>query len=104
LGTAGFSISLAVNALVTMMLVGRIWMFMRQSRDVLAPGHSTYLHPIISMLIESGVFILAAQMCWVIFFKLQTPPWYLIGGPITMIYGITPTLVTARVALGKTYE
>ncbi|KIJ51799.1 hypothetical protein M422DRAFT_26522 [Sphaerobolus stellatus SS14] len=104
LGTAGFSISLAVNALVTMMLVGRIWTFMRQSRDVLATGHSTYLHPTISILIECGVFTLAAQMCWVIFFKLQTPPWFMIGGPLTMIYGITPTLVATRVALGKTYE
>ncbi|KIJ48203.1 hypothetical protein M422DRAFT_28468 [Sphaerobolus stellatus SS14] len=104
LGTAGFSISLAVNAIVTMILVGRIWMLMRQSRDVLTTGHSTYLHPIMLLLIESGVFTLAGQMCWVIFFKLQTPPWFIIGGPLTMIYGITPTLLAARVALGKTYE
>jgi len=59
---------------------------MRQSQRELSAGHSTYLHPIIAMLIESGMLMLAAQMAWVIVFKLKSPSFYMLAGPMVMIY------------------
>lgn len=86
LGTAGFSLSLVVNVLVTTTLVGRLLTFMRQTREVFPTTHHSYLNPILAVLIESGMLMLAAQMAYVIVFKLNTSPFWLLEGPIVMIY------------------
>ncbi|KAF8164323.1 hypothetical protein BJ912DRAFT_935017 [Pholiota molesta] len=62
------------------------------------------LRPLISIFIESGMLTFFSQLTWVVLFQLQDTGFNSIAGPGTMIYGITPTLVLVRVAMGRSYE
>lgn len=89
LGTAGFSLSLAANALVTVILVGGIWRTIRQTRKFLPTHTKVYtasLHPIGTMFIQSGILMVVAQTVYVLFFKLNTSPFWMVEGPVVMIY------------------
>ncbi|KDR77496.1 hypothetical protein GALMADRAFT_138599 [Galerina marginata CBS 339.88] len=108
LGVGSFSISLCVNAVVTSLLVLKI---VRLHRELASGGPRTRgmyeLRPLISIIIESGMFTLVAQTLWVVFVQLESdgnPGFGAIIGPTTMIYGITPTLVLVRAAAGRSYN
>ena len=85
IGTLSFSLSLAVNAILSGLLVFKI------AKTALALGDSrgrgmTDMRPIISMLVESGLIFFMAQLVWVVCFTVESVGFYLVGGPITMIY------------------
>jgi hypothetical protein len=103
-----FSISLCVNAVVTGLLVLKI---VRIHRELVSIGPRTRgmynLRPLISIIIESGMFTFVAQTLWVVFVRLESDGntgFGAVDSPTTMIYGITPTLVLVRAAMGRSYD
>ena len=89
MGVASFSLSLTVNTIVTGLLVLKLVLLHREIRRSL-PDSSTHkgydLLPVISVLIESGMFTFIGQLVWVVLFRLQSPGFNAVGSPITMIY------------------
>jgi hypothetical protein len=106
-GDLSFSLSLAVNAIITGLLVFKIAKASRALRNSLARAPRRALNdfrPLVSMLVESGIALFAIQMVWVVCFSTESSGFYLVGGPIAMIYGIIPTTIVVRVGLGHSYD
>ncbi|KAF8889858.1 hypothetical protein BD779DRAFT_1671621 [Infundibulicybe gibba] len=103
-GIASFSISLGVNALTTLLIVGKITSISREVRPVLGSDSHHTFRIVIAMLIESGLLLFVSQLVYVVLFAIQHPALSLVSGAITHIYGITPTLLNIRVVMGSAYD
>ncbi|KAF8808531.1 hypothetical protein BYT27DRAFT_7241660 [Phlegmacium glaucopus] len=103
IGILSFSLSLVVNAIFTGLLVFKIVKTSLASRrsGERNPWSKNDVLPPISILIESGVVLFVAELLWVVFFSLNSNEFYLFGGPITMTYGIIPTMIAVRVGMGN---
>ncbi|KDR76867.1 hypothetical protein GALMADRAFT_155579 [Galerina marginata CBS 339.88] len=110
LGLASFILSLAVNAIVTSLLVLRLALIHRELVQLLGGNQKQRLNlrPLIAMLVESGMFTFIAQLIWLVFFRLQTTSvshgFSVVSDSVVMIYGITPTIVIVRVSMSTSYE
>ncbi|KAF8881457.1 hypothetical protein BD779DRAFT_1011679 [Infundibulicybe gibba] len=101
-GTATNSISLAVNALTTFLIVVKIFLTSREVRSALGSNSHQSLRIATAMLIESGLLVLAFQLVFVVLYN--QPAFSVISGATTQIYGITPTLLNIRVIMGSAYD
>ncbi|KDR77490.1 hypothetical protein GALMADRAFT_1326228 [Galerina marginata CBS 339.88] len=108
MAVGSFSISLAVNAIVTSLLVLKIVLLHRELGGSGLRTEGMYeLRPLISIIIESGMFTFVAQTIWVVFVRLEidgNTGFGAVISPTTMIYGITPTIVLVRAAMGRSYD
>jgi len=99
--TAAFSVALGVNAIVATLLAIKIYQNQLIAKETLTVQKHK-VHPIrnyISIFNDSGMLMLACQIIWLTFFRLNNIGFYLIKGPIVMIYGLTPTLIYQQVVL-----
>ena len=86
--TAAFSASLGVNAIVAILLAVKIYEVQRiaeQSYTV----QKRRVHPLrsfISIINDSGMLMLGCQIIWLTLFRLNNVGFFLIKGPIVMIY------------------
>ena len=122
IGILSFSLSLAVNAIFTGLLVFKIAKVSLALRHTHARKISDFTL-VISMLIESGLVIFMAQLVWVICFAIESSVYYLTSTSITIIYvrvysslylpllsfniffkGIVPTAILLRVAMADTAD
>jgi hypothetical protein len=87
-GTAAFSVSLAVNACTTALIVYRILMMSKQLASGPAMGNTQKnIRTAIAAIIESGVLTFVFQFAWTLLFSLDRHPgFYMVGGSTTMIY------------------
>ena len=87
IGLLSLSVSLALNTILTCLLVFKIVKALLALRQVQARGmqdcHSTAL---ISIIIESGLVLFMAQLVLVICFSTEGNAFDLTSGPITIIY------------------
>lgn len=87
IGTAAFSIALAVNAIIATLLTVKIFMMYREhQRSTIHKGRVNPLRATISILNESGMMMLACQIIWLVLFRKKEPAFFLVRGPIVMIY------------------
>lgn len=49
-------------------------------------GSGTELKPIMTMLIESGMFTFVGQIFYVVLFRIQSSGWYVVSTPLSVIY------------------
>ncbi|KAF8881446.1 hypothetical protein BD779DRAFT_1011319 [Infundibulicybe gibba] len=102
IGNATNSVSLVVNALTTALIVTKIFLTAREVRPVLGSNSHRSFRIVTALLIESGLLMFAFQLVFVVlFFRV---PFNIISGATTQIYGITPTLLNIRVAMGTAYD
>ena len=87
IGIVSFSLSLAVNTILTGLLVFKIVKvsLALPSRHTHAQGVTDFTS-LISVLIESGLVFFMAQLIWVVCFSLESTAFNLVSGPITIIY------------------
>jgi len=112
--TAFFFVSLAVNALVTALIVYRINTVYNDIRGFNSKsnvgshhgsaGGQRDLYPLISILIESGLITFVAQLTQSIMYKSASEAFPLVGGVVVMLYGISTTVVLVRVDTGVSYD
>jgi len=106
-GKSAFALSLAVNSLTTSLIVLRIVLLSQGIQSEVRTGAS-HIRTAIAMMAETGLMTFVVQLLWVILFSQQDPEthsaFFLIGGPTTMIYGLTPTLLAVRVGMGASIE
>ena len=90
LAISSICISLALNALVTGLLVLRITLVHRQCRRAMAQtGRDLYdiqVSPVMMILIESGMMTFVSQLALVIVFGLQNASAIVVGSPMVMVY------------------
>jgi len=102
IGTAAFSVALGVNAIVAILLAVKIYMVQVEAEiSFTVKKHKADFRPfrrIISIFNDSGMLMLACQIIWLVLFRRGHIAFYLVKGPIVMIYGLTPTLILQRVA------
>lgn len=100
LSTAAFSASLGVNAIVAILLAVKIYEVQRIAEHSLTV-QKRRVHPLrsfISIINDSGMLMLGCQIIWLTLFRLNNVGFFLIKGPIVMIYGLTPTLIYQRIS------
>ena len=85
IGILSFSLSLAVNAIFTGLLVFKIAKASLSLQHTHAKGTPDFT-PVISMLIESGLVLFMAQLIWVICFAIESSVYNLTSTSITMVY------------------
>ncbi|KAI0355982.1 hypothetical protein OH77DRAFT_1495782 [Trametes cingulata] len=103
LGLAGYALPLATNVLTTALIVARLWHTAKAAEErcrgrmagtVRAAQHA------VAIIVESGLLYLAAQLVLVVLFALGHPAQAIVAVMAVQIYGIAPTLIVIRVALG----
>ncbi|KAI0676374.1 hypothetical protein C8Q78DRAFT_987045 [Trametes maxima] len=107
LGLAGYALPLATNVLATALIVARLWHTARAAeercRGRLAGTVRAAQHAV-AIIVESGLLYLAAQLILVALFALGHPAQAIVAVAAVQIYGIAPTLIVIRVALGISSE
>jgi hypothetical protein len=87
LGVTSMGLSLAVNALVSGLMVSRIWhVYRRTSGCTTANIVKSPLAWIVSALLESAVALFIAQLIYMVLYQLGHPAFALVAGPVTIIY------------------
>ncbi|KAI0292631.1 hypothetical protein B0F90DRAFT_1920266 [Multifurca ochricompacta] len=102
LATAGYSLPLATNVLVTLLIISRIWYLSPVSNPNLRgiPPPSRTARHVIDIVVESGALYLVTQAIFVGLFAAKHPAQAIIAVIAVQIYGIVPTLIILRVARG----
>ncbi|KAI0292629.1 hypothetical protein B0F90DRAFT_1645372 [Multifurca ochricompacta] len=102
LATAGYSLPLVTNVLVTLLIVSRIWYLSPMSNPNLRgiPPPSRTARHVIDIVVESGALYLVTQAIFVGLFAAKHPAQAIIAVIAVQIYGIVPTLIILRVARG----
>ncbi|KAF8499549.1 hypothetical protein F5888DRAFT_84798 [Russula emetica] len=102
LGLAAFSLPLGTNVIVTTLIATRIWYLSprnaRNMRGAQFPSRTG--QAAIDIVVESGMLYLAVQLIFVILFAIRHPAQGIVGVIAVQTYGIAPTLILIRVALG----
>ena len=90
LAISSICISLAINTLVTGLLVLRITLVHRQCRRAMAQAsrrqYDLRVSPVISILIETGMATFVSQLVFAIVFGLQQPCAIVFGSPMVELY------------------
>ncbi|KAH9852222.1 hypothetical protein C2E23DRAFT_731263 [Lenzites betulinus] len=114
--TAGYALSLCTNVIASGLLVGRIWWMTRTplAAPVGAPATAAVSaedHPAlrstvrlarraIAVIVESGLIYLAVQIVLVVLVSSSNNAEGIVAAIAVQLYGIAPTLIVIRVALG----
>jgi len=103
------AMSLTVNALVTSLIVFKIFKVYSETKPLytrtFGPSGGSKLRPILFVIIESGMALFAIQLARLVASILQTiETQLLIVGIHEMLNGITPTIIQVRVSMGLSFH
>jgi len=96
---ASFIILLCASAVITTLIVARIWYLSpRKRRDALQGANfpTDTGRAAIVIIIESGMLYLVVQLIYCVVFTLRLPAQNIIAASVIQIYGIAPTLIFIR--------
>ncbi|KAI0716722.1 hypothetical protein C8Q76DRAFT_415707 [Earliella scabrosa] len=110
LGLAGYSLPLATNVMATALIVVKLWWVLRSAAKIaggdtplFGSGYNAVRNAL-AIVIESGALYLVTQLVFVIVYSLKHPSQAILAVIAVQIYGIAPTLIIMRVALGVSSE
>lgn len=86
---SSFSISLAVNTVVTGLLVLRLYLRHREMQKTLTDSPARVgmdLRPLMSMIMETGMLTFTGQLVYIVVFWLHSNGYYVVSGPLTILY------------------
>ncbi|KAJ3810413.1 hypothetical protein EV368DRAFT_48992 [Lentinula lateritia] len=101
-GTAFWSISVALNIIVTLLIAGRLIMAQHALKHVQVESSSHY-NPIIATFAESAALYSISGLFYIAFFVRNNPIFYVFNALFCSMTSIAPTLIILRVALGVAY-
>ena len=88
LSSAAYSASLGVNGILAILLTIKTFIFIRQTQKAFI-DQKQKVHPvrqITSLLNESGILMVGCQIIWLVLFRRSDPAFFLVRGPIVMIF------------------
>jgi len=93
-----FSLSLATNATVTLLISLRVWYLLRESG-----GATNFRYwRVLLVVIESGMIYSVALICEITLYFLNSNAFYIIYDPIAQLTAITPTMILVLAGLELT--
>ncbi|KAJ7807523.1 hypothetical protein B0H13DRAFT_1928972 [Mycena leptocephala] len=105
LDETAFSLSIAVNTLVTGLVVGKIWIQSRQLNTLRdGQGENKPFNRVIALMIESGLMNFVIQLLYLVLYSSKNAAFSLVETCTVHFYGITPTLLGIRVITGKAID
>ncbi|KAF8634299.1 hypothetical protein AX17_004251 [Amanita inopinata Kibby_2008] len=99
-GTALFSLSLATNVTVTMLIASRIWWIARQANTLLGKSHGRKYNNAVAIIVESGAIYSISLLILLVLYTIKSTSQYIVYDALAQIMGIVPTLIIVRVGLG----
>ncbi|KAJ2923730.1 hypothetical protein H1R20_g13365, partial [Candolleomyces eurysporus] len=97
------SLSLVVNAVVSALMISRIYLVYRETK-LASDNASTKLSWVASILLESAIALFFAQLVYLVLYKMEHSAFSLVAGPVTIIYGLNCTAIMVRVNMNRSYE
>ncbi|KAI0645766.1 hypothetical protein C8Q79DRAFT_715227 [Trametes meyenii] len=93
-----FSLSLATNVVVTVLIALRVWYMFR-----LGSGSSNFRYwRVLVIIIESGMIYSVALVCEITLYFLGSNAFYIVYDPIAQLTAITPTMIIVLAAMQLT--
>ncbi|KAJ7032812.1 hypothetical protein C8F04DRAFT_1040212 [Mycena alexandri] len=103
-GLAYWSLSIALNIILTVSIVVRIWIVRRQVHGLVGGPLSVQYVSIAAMLIESAALYAIWSMVFLICYARGTPLQNILLPPLGQVQGIAPLLILFRVAQGRAWS
>ncbi|KAJ7493629.1 hypothetical protein FB451DRAFT_446806 [Mycena latifolia] len=105
-GIAYWSLSIALNVILTLSIATRIWISRYRIRKLLGPDarHSSQYVSAAAMLIESAALYAIWSMGFLICYAHGTPLQNVLLPPLGQVQGIAPVLILFRVAQGRAWS
>ncbi|KAI0630795.1 hypothetical protein C8Q77DRAFT_1062802 [Trametes polyzona] len=110
LGTAMYSLSLGTNIILTLVIVARIWLVSRRTRQALGVESGSYQR-VLLLLIESGALIAAAKVVEFVLYQIEPDDGLSGINAIEIVYecmpqitGLAPTCIIFAVNKGYTHK
>ncbi|TFK35722.1 hypothetical protein BDQ12DRAFT_668349 [Crucibulum laeve] len=97
-------ITLCLNTIITIMIVGRICIYRRRISKVFGPTHCSDYTSIIAMLVESAALVAIFDLFFLISFSLHSASGYIAFQMWIQVQSITPLLIIFRVAQGTAWS
>ncbi|KAI1794458.1 hypothetical protein LXA43DRAFT_883760 [Ganoderma leucocontextum] len=107
LGLAGYALPLATNFMATTLIAGRLYASAHSAEKrvgSLMSGTMRAAQRAVEIIVESGALYLATQLVFVVLFALGHPAQAILAVIAVQVYGIAPTLIVIRVALGMSSD
>ncbi|ESK94030.1 hypothetical protein Moror_12861 [Moniliophthora roreri MCA 2997] len=104
---AAFSMTLATNVTVTVLIAGRIWWAGREVESAFDGKYvGTYrqVSGILGIVLESGAICSVFQLFTAILYGTGTNAVFLSWDPLAQVIGIAPTIIIVRVGLGVDFQ
>ncbi|TFK21363.1 hypothetical protein FA15DRAFT_672625 [Coprinopsis marcescibilis] len=101
---AYWSLSVALNVSLTLLISGRLISMRRRVRKVMGNDHSTPYAFVVSMLIESAALYSVWVIVFIALYTTNSPAQHIIFPPLGQIQGIAPLLINFRVSQGKAWS
>ncbi|KAH0831410.1 hypothetical protein J3R83DRAFT_14080 [Lanmaoa asiatica] len=96
-----FCVSLAINIVVTLLIVIRLLLYRRAMVQLLGPGHATECTTVVAMLVESAAVYATFSLLFLIPFAMNNPVSYTFIQVLGEAQLIAPLLIIYREAQGK---
>nr|GAT45337.1 predicted protein [Mycena chlorophos] len=103
-GTVYWSLSIALNILLTLLIAGRILFIRHWIKHSFGVNHSEHYFSAVAMLVESVSLYAAFGLVFIITYARASPVQNLIFSPLGQVQGIAPLLILSRVAQGQAWS
>ncbi|KAF7329198.1 hypothetical protein MKEN_00180400 [Mycena kentingensis (nom. inval.)] len=103
-GIAYWSLSIALNLLLTTAITARILLVRRELRGILGADHAKQYVSVVAMVIESAALYAVWSLAFLIAFALHSPIRDMFLPVLGQVQGIAPVLILFRVAQGARVE
>lgn len=100
-GLPYWSISTGLNVLVTILIVGRLFVIRRRTRAALSNSHSRTYTSIAAMLIESAALYTSVALIFIVTYARNSDIQNLVLPVLGQVQAISPLLIMWRVARGQ---
>ncbi|TEB31717.1 hypothetical protein FA13DRAFT_1732599 [Coprinellus micaceus] len=97
-GSSWVILSLIVNAMVSTLMIYKIWTIHMRTKGLLLSSGRLDLSWIVSMLVESALVLFVGQLVYVILYWIDSPQWMIVVLPVTNLYGLCCTFIMVVVA------
>ncbi|KAK7059077.1 hypothetical protein VNI00_001701 [Paramarasmius palmivorus] len=96
-----YTMSLALNILVTILIVLRLLVYRHRITQAMGSGHGSHYTSLVAMVVESAAIYSSFALCFLVPFSVNSPVAQLFLQALSPIQGVSTFLIIFRIAQGK---
>ncbi|KAG7094109.1 hypothetical protein E1B28_007724 [Marasmius oreades] len=96
-----YTMSLALNILVTLLIVLRLLIYRHRITRAMGPMHGSHYTSLVAMVVESAAIYSTFALCFLVPFAVNSPVAQLFLQGLAQIQGVSTFLIIFRIAQGK---